>query len=336
MQTKNLKTMRKTLQTVRRIGLQLVAERSGNVVNNDNSEEKDTLEFGIEKGEKKRNSRNDLLSVLSMSSLSVLPGLIFRQSIIIIVRANHASHPSQRLSTEEILCQISTFITAGHETTSSAITWCLYALAKDAREKKKKNEKTILENLRKELKTLPRVDDLDELKHNGSGEEFEHNGDIVNGEHSADRGRDETALDRLTSKLSSLPYLDSITRESLRLHPPATNTMRICNVERDLIPLSRGKEAPLKSNSNSIFSSGSVSLSNNLMGDTHTRSRRSDVIEVRKGDIICISVSAVNTMVGVDEEDGWGEDAMVFKFEFSSTYLVHYFSLIYIWKNLQT
>ncbi len=34
------------------------------------------------------------------------------------------------MSTSEILCQISTFIAAGHETSSSALTWTLYALAR--------------------------------------------------------------------------------------------------------------------------------------------------------------------------------------------------------------
>jgi len=37
------------------------------------------------------------------------------------------------MTTQEILCQISTFIAAGHETTASALTWCLYALAQDRR-----------------------------------------------------------------------------------------------------------------------------------------------------------------------------------------------------------
>ncbi|KAF8133401.1 cytochrome P450 [Boletus edulis] len=47
----------------------------------------------------------------------------------VLVRSNMASFASQRLTTPEVLCQISTFLIAGYETSSSALTWCLYALA---------------------------------------------------------------------------------------------------------------------------------------------------------------------------------------------------------------
>ena len=40
-----------------------------------------------------------------------------------------ASFASQQMTTSEVLCQISTFLIAGYETSSSALTWCLYALA---------------------------------------------------------------------------------------------------------------------------------------------------------------------------------------------------------------
>lgn len=46
-----------------------------------------------------------------------------------LVRANVATSPSQALTHSEMLSQISTFLTAGHETTATALTWTLYALA---------------------------------------------------------------------------------------------------------------------------------------------------------------------------------------------------------------
>ncbi|KIJ14924.1 hypothetical protein PAXINDRAFT_78289 [Paxillus involutus ATCC 200175] len=48
----------------------------------------------------------------------------------ILVQSNMASFASQRMTTSEVLCQITTFLIAGYETSSSALTWCLYALAK--------------------------------------------------------------------------------------------------------------------------------------------------------------------------------------------------------------
>ncbi|TFK45671.1 cytochrome P450 [Heliocybe sulcata] len=48
-----------------------------------------------------------------------------------LVRANMATdlNEKQRMSDEDILAQIPTFMVAGHETTSTATTWCLYALS---------------------------------------------------------------------------------------------------------------------------------------------------------------------------------------------------------------
>ena len=50
------------------------------------------------------------------------------------------------MSLNEILCQISTFLAAGHETSSSALTWTLYALARAP---------AVQARLREELRTLP-------------------------------------------------------------------------------------------------------------------------------------------------------------------------------------
>jgi len=51
-------------------------------------------------------------------------------SVPLLVRANAATSASQALTHSEMLSQISTFLTAGHETTASALTWTLYALAR--------------------------------------------------------------------------------------------------------------------------------------------------------------------------------------------------------------
>ncbi|KAJ3514175.1 hypothetical protein NLJ89_g2525 [Agrocybe chaxingu] len=49
----------------------------------------------------------------------------------LLVRANMATDlpPSQRMTDEDVLAQVPTFLVAGHETTSTATTWALYALS---------------------------------------------------------------------------------------------------------------------------------------------------------------------------------------------------------------
>ncbi|EIM91637.1 cytochrome P450 [Stereum hirsutum FP-91666 SS1] len=82
-------------------------------------------------------------------------------------------------------------------------------------------------------------------------------------------------------ELSELPYLDMVVRESLRLHPPISNSERVAT-EDDVIPL-----------------------------ETEFLDRygkRSDHVRVIKGDIIYIPIRAMNR-----SKELWGEDAHEFK-----------------------
>ncbi|KAH9940396.1 cytochrome P450 [Epithele typhae] len=55
-----------------------------------------------------------------------------RDLLSLLFKANMATDipEDQRLSDEEVLAQVPTFLIAGHETTSTSTTWCLYALCK--------------------------------------------------------------------------------------------------------------------------------------------------------------------------------------------------------------
>ena len=75
----------------------------------------------------------------------------------------------------------------------------------------------------------------------------------------------------------SEPYLDACVRESLRLHAPATNTMRVAGFD-DFVPVSR----PYR----------------DKLGRLH------DHIQVMKGDIITVPLQAMNKSKAV-----WGENA---------------------------
>ncbi|KAI0933177.1 hypothetical protein AcV7_004723 [Taiwanofungus camphoratus] len=104
---------------MRHIGMQLVAEKKTAIrqASQDN-----------EKGDGKALQGRDLLTLL--------------------IKANMATdlQEDQRLSDEDVLAQIPTFLMAGHETGSNATTWCLYALAKAPEAQRK---------LREELWSVP-------------------------------------------------------------------------------------------------------------------------------------------------------------------------------------
>ncbi|KZV96634.1 cytochrome P450 [Exidia glandulosa HHB12029] len=57
--------------------------------------------------------------------------------ITLLLRANLAADADMRLSDEEVLAQIPTFLVAGHETTSNSTTWAMYSLARNPAAQKK-------------------------------------------------------------------------------------------------------------------------------------------------------------------------------------------------------
>ncbi|KAJ7640464.1 cytochrome P450 [Mycena polygramma] len=85
-----------------------------------------------------------------------------RDLLSLLVRANTAKDipASQRLSDEEVLAQVPTFLVAGHETTSTGTTWALFALTQNMAAQKR---------LREELLTVttdnPTMDQLNELSY---------------------------------------------------------------------------------------------------------------------------------------------------------------------------
>ncbi|BGP48900.1 hypothetical protein JCM10450v2_004779 [Rhodotorula kratochvilovae] len=102
------------------------------------------------------------------------------------------------MTNEELRGQLTTFLLAGHETTSTALTWTLWRLASDTK---------IQDKLRREIRAA--------------------NAKAIS------EGRDE--LD--SRELDALPYLDAVSREILRLESPVTATVRHA-AKDDLIPLS--------------------------------------------------------------------------------------------------
>lgn len=117
--------MEKAHHHLTRIGLELIGERKKTTIN-----EIDARRCWDNKW------NDDSLSPIAPDLLSVLGGYLGPEMkcgvlnyTLFAVQSNMASFASQRMTTPEVLCQISTILIAGYETSSSALTWCLYALA---------------------------------------------------------------------------------------------------------------------------------------------------------------------------------------------------------------
>ncbi|RPD61233.1 cytochrome P450 [Lentinus tigrinus ALCF2SS1-6] len=181
--------MQEANATMRRIGMELIEQRRAGVSEKVERSGSESEKAGAIEGDK---------TVLDRDLLSVL------------IRSNISEVPTQRMSINEILCQISTFLAAGHETSSSSLTWTLYALARSP---------SVQAKLREELRSVPIPAPLS------------------NGRHphpypSAPDSADPSLLDHI----SQLPYLDAVVRESLRLFAPITTTMRMATAD-DVIPV---------------------------------------------------------------------------------------------------
>ncbi|TYJ59076.1 hypothetical protein B9479_000065 [Cryptococcus floricola] len=116
------------------------------------------------------------------------------------------SCPDERLTDEEILDQVNTFMLAGYETTSTALCWCIYSLAK---------HQETQERLRQELLEISEQQPDMQVVAFGSW-----------------------ALLMVTSDtLNALPYLDAVIKESLRVSAPVPLALR--EASQDIsIPLS--------------------------------------------------------------------------------------------------
>ncbi|KAF8583570.1 cytochrome P450 [Ramaria rubella] len=115
----------------------------------------------------------------------------------ILIKANLSEDPKTKLSDDEIMAQLTTFILAGHETTASTMTWALYELSRHP---------GFQSQVREEIATTRAK--------------------------AAQRGDTELTV----ADLDSMKYLLSLMKETLRYHPIATLLIREAGRE-DVIPL---------------------------------------------------------------------------------------------------
>ncbi|KAJ8096179.1 hypothetical protein PM082_000087 [Marasmius tenuissimus] len=165
---------------------------------------------------------------------------------------------SQRISEEEVLAQVPTFLSAGHETISTSTALAIYLLCTRPKAQSK---------LRAELASLP---------------------------------TDSPSID----KLSALPYLDAVIRETLRILAPVQTTIRKATKD-DVIPLSK----PF----------------------LDRYGREHDTLQVKKGQNILIPIIAINK-----DKSLWGQDAEEFKPERWENLPEEVSSIPGVWGNLMT
>ncbi|GAA6010303.1 hypothetical protein JCM11491_006257 [Sporobolomyces phaffii] len=121
------------------------------------------------------------------------------KDLIALLLKSASTDAKAKMTAEELRGQLTTFLLAGHETTSTSLTWTLWTLSRYP---------DVQSKLRAEIRQ-------------------------------ARKDAKEHGLDEIESDdLNALPYLDAITREILRLESPVSATIRHA-AQDDLIPLSR-------------------------------------------------------------------------------------------------
>ncbi|KAJ7432017.1 cytochrome P450 [Mycena galericulata] len=139
-----------------------------------------------------------------------------RDLLTLLVRANTSKEipVSQRMSDEDVIAQVPTYLVAGHETTSTALTWALFSLTQNVAAQTRLREELLSVSTDK-----PTMDELNELKYLDCVGEFHL--------HFSQRQR------------CSMPFADEdqqfSVRETFRVHAPATVSARIA-VQDDIIP----------------------------------------------------------------------------------------------------
>lgn len=141
----------------------------------------------------------DLLSLLCKCFLFFTALTRWFNAPLVKSNASNDLAPENRISDEDILHNINTFMFAGSDTSSLSLTWTLYLLAKHP---------DIQTHLRNELLSIAPMTNISDLA--------------------------EEEIQSLYSNLSNLPYLHNVARESLRLIPPVHSSIRVATQDDEI------------------------------------------------------------------------------------------------------
>lgn len=180
----------------------------------------------------------------------------------LLVKANLSSNPSSRLSDKDLLDQCSTFLFAGTDSVAIGLSWALRQLA---------THPDIQTQLFDELKASQQAKGIDGYNSDNSDDSGFVEGPSMRGTHN------HTTW---AKSLDTLPLLDRVVRETLRVSPPVHSTIRVATKDDEIVlsePISIGGQ-------------------------------ESNTFRIRKGTYIHIPIEGINFA-----EDIWGADAREFK-----------------------
>ncbi|KAF9056432.1 cytochrome P450 [Panaeolus papilionaceus] len=198
--------------------------------------------------------------------------------LALLIEENKRTCIDEQLSDRELLDQCSTFLLAGADTLAVAISWCIQLLSQHG---------DIQSRLRKEIRKvyLPHDAELsDGSDDSGYQECTKCSGRGICACHCTSQNSSQI----LWEAVLRLPYLDAVIHEVLRISPPAHGTIRVATQD-DMLPISE----PLVTSDGKINAKGHV-----------------DYIKIKKGTYIHIPIEGIN-----QDEDRWGTDARVFKWQ---------------------
>ncbi|KAF9478728.1 cytochrome P450 [Pholiota conissans] len=129
--------------------------------------------------------------------------------LTLLIKSNLHNSKELRLTDEELQDQCSTFLLAGSDSVSTAISWCFQFLAMYP---------DVQIRLRRELSGAPyKIEGLES-------------------DNSMDSGFVDTSARARWYEIARMPLLDHVIRETLRLHPPVHSTIRVA-LKDDYVPL---------------------------------------------------------------------------------------------------
>ncbi|CAE6468109.1 hypothetical protein ACGC1H_007402 [Rhizoctonia solani] len=181
----------------------------------------------------------------------------------LLLRSNEAN--SANLTESDILAQIDSIVFAGYDTTSVAIQWALWELARYP---------AIQARLRAELGPLATA--LRDFVLTGASETSNKYADLT-GE-----------LKDLVAQIDAVPYLENFLRETLRFHPSAHGSLRVA-MKDDIIPVSM----PVRNENGEMSKAWVENAKTGLSGG----------IRIRKGEFVHIPIEGMNLLKSVWGED---------------------------------